>query len=259
MPEIAGSQNNKYVTHNDALRVLDALVQTAVEDKDLTTPPASPTDGNLYIVNADGGSPGATGDWAGHDEDIAQYYDSAWNFFTPFEGLKVWVKDEDAAYIYNGGWLTESSASGTLPTGGTAGQILEKDSGTNFDASWQGQKEAIVIACSDETTEITAGTGKVTFRMPFAMTLTEVRATLTTAPTAGSPAETFTVDINESGTSILSTKLTIDNGEKTSTTAATAAVISDDDLADDAEITIDVDDAGDGAKGLKVTLIGRRA
>jgi hypothetical protein len=67
------------------------------------------------------------------------------------------------------------------------------------------------------------------------------------------------VDINESGASILSTKLSIDNSEKTSTTAATPCVISDGALADDAEITIDVDQIGDGtAKGLKITLIGTR-
>jgi hypothetical protein len=92
--------------------------------------------------------------------------------------------------------------------------------------------------------------------MPYAFTLTGVRASLTTAQTSGS---IFTVDINESGTTVISTKLTIDNTEKTSTTAATPAVISDSSLADDAEITIDVDQIGDGtAKGLKVTLLGRR-
>ena len=86
------------------------------------------------------------------------------------------------------------------------------------------------------------------------MTLTTVRASLTTAQTSGS---IFTVDINEGGSSILSTKLTIDNTEKTSTTAATAAVISDTALANDAEITIDIDQVGDGtATGLKVYLIG---
>ena len=117
--------------------------------------------------------------------------------------------------------------------------------------------EFLTLACSDETTALTTGTGKVTFRMPYAMTLSSVRASLTTAQTSGS---IFTVDINESGTSILSTKLTIDNTENTSTTAATAAVISDTALADDAEITIDIDQIGDGtAKGLKVTLIGTRA
>lgn len=116
-------------------------------------------------------------------------------------------------------------------------------------------KESFVIACSDETTAITAATGKVEFRMPYAFTVTAVRASLTTAQTSGS---IFTVDINEAGTTILSTKLTIDNTEKTSTTAAAAAVISDTALADAAIITIDVDQIGDGtAKGLKVYIIGR--
>jgi hypothetical protein len=119
-----------------------------------------------------------------------------------------------------------------------------------------GLPEAIQLAASDETTALTTGTGKVTFRMPFAMTLTAVRASLTTAQASGT---IFTVDINESGTTILSTKLTIDNTEKTSTTAATPAVISDTALADDAEITIDIDQIGNGtATGLKITLIGTR-
>jgi hypothetical protein len=117
--------------------------------------------------------------------------------------------------------------------------------------------ESIIVAASDETTALTTGTSKVTFRMPYAFTLAAVRASLTTAQTSGS---IFTVDINDSGTTILSTKLTIDNTEKTSTTAATAPVISDTALADDAEITIDIDQVGDGtAKGLKITLIGTRA
>ena len=95
---------------------------------------------------------------------------------------------------------------------------------------------------------------KVTFRMPFAMTLSSVRASLTSASTSGTP----TVDINESGVSILSTKLTIDVNEKTSVTAAVPAVISDTSLAFDAEITVDIDVAGANAAGLKVWLIGTR-
>lgn len=113
------------------------------------------------------------------------------------------------------------------------------------------------IACSDESTALTAGVAKTTFRMPFAMILTAVRASLTTAQSTNGSGGIFTVDINEGGVSILSTKLTIDNTEKTSTTAATPAVISDSALADDAEMTIDIDQIGDGtAKGLKVWLIG---
>jgi hypothetical protein len=115
----------------------------------------------------------------------------------------------------------------------------------------------LVVAASDESTALTTGTAKITFRMPRAVTLTSVRASLTTAQASGN---IFTVDINEGGTSILSTKLTIDNTEKTSTTAATPPVISDANLADDAEMTIDIDQIGNGtATGLKVYLIGTYA
>lgn len=116
--------------------------------------------------------------------------------------------------------------------------------------------ESFIIAASDETTDLTTGTGKATFRMPYAFTLTAVRASVTTAPVGS----VITVDINESGTSVLSTKITIDAGEKTSTTAAVAPVISDSALADDAEITIDIDTVGSSTAGtgLKVTLIGNQ-
>jgi hypothetical protein len=119
------------------------------------------------------------------------------------------------------------------------------------------QPIAIVIAVGDETTAITTGTAKVTFRMPYAIDLNEIRGSLSTAQTSGS---IFTVDVNNAGTSLLSTKLTIDNTEKTSTTAATPAVLTyaTTQILADAEVTIDVDQIGDGtAKGLKVTLIGR--
>ena len=116
--------------------------------------------------------------------------------------------------------------------------------------------ESFIIAASDETTDLATGTGKATFRMPYAFTLTAVRASVTTAPVGS----VITVDINESGASVLSTKITIDAGEKTSTTAAVAPVISDSALSDDAEITIDIDTVGSSTAGtgLKVTLIGNQ-
>lgn len=116
--------------------------------------------------------------------------------------------------------------------------------------------ESLEIAVSDESSAITTGTAKVTFRMPYAFTISNVRASLKTAQASGN---IFIVDINEAGSTILSTKLTIDNTEKTSVTAATPPVISDTSLSDDAEMTVDIDQIGDGtAKGLKIILIGRR-
>lgn len=117
--------------------------------------------------------------------------------------------------------------------------------------------EHIIIACSDETSALTTGAAKVTFRMPYAFTLTGIRASVTTAPTGS----TLIVDVNEAGSTIMTTnKLSIDASERTSTTAATAAGLTDTSLADDAEMTIDIDQVGStvAGAGLKVTLIGYR-
>jgi len=153
--------------------------------------------------------------------------------------------------------VTVSNPPGTslvLPVGGMI-QILK--TGTNTWTAAGARVEDIIVAVGDESTAITTGAGKVAFNMPFAMFLLSVKANLNAASSSGVP----TVDINEgagAGTSILSTKLTIDESELTSATAATAAVISDANLANDARITIDIDTAGTGAAGLKVTLTGIR-
>lgn len=119
------------------------------------------------------------------------------------------------------------------------------------------EPEDIIVVCSDETTALTTGLAKATFRMPFDMTLQGVSASVTTAPTGAA----LIVDINDGASSVLSTKLSIDATEKTSATAATPAVISDTDLAEDAEITIDIDQVGStiAGAGLKVRLRGVRA
>lgn len=110
------------------------------------------------------------------------------------------------------------------------------------------------IACSDESTALTTGAAKATFHAPRQMTLAEVIAELSTVQASGS---TFTVDINVNDSSILSTKLTIDNTEATSLTADAAAVISSTAIAKGDKITIDIDQIGNGtAKGLKVWLLG---
>ena len=114
-----------------------------------------------------------------------------------------------------------------------------------------------ILACSDEATALTTGTNKVRFRMPYAGTLTSLKASANTAPTGAA----LVVDVNENGTTVLSTKLSIDATELTSTTAAAPAVISDSALADDAEISIDIDQVGStvAGAGLKVGLFIVRA
>jgi hypothetical protein len=116
--------------------------------------------------------------------------------------------------------------------------------------------QTFIVSLSDEYDFIVADTNVASFRVPFAITLQEVRASLTVQPTGSE----VIVDINKNGTSILSTKLTIDALEKTSVTASVPAVISDTSLEDDDEITFDIDQIGSSfaGKGLKVTLIGEK-
>jgi hypothetical protein len=132
---------------------------------------------------------------------------------------------------------------------------------TYVDAQVNAKTESFILACSDETTDLTASNSvaKVTFRMPYAFTLTNVRANVNTAPEGS----TLTVDIKRSGTSIFSTALTIANGSKTSVGGTAYEFTGSADtmgLADDAEITVFCTSVGSttAGKGLKVTLIGNQ-
>jgi hypothetical protein len=99
------SQSQKEVTVNEALVLLDALLNTGVIDKDLATPPVFPASGDLYIVAA---SP--TGAWTGKAKQIA-WYNQTWRFIVPKEGLTLWVRDEDKPYSYNGtNWISTIEA-----------------------------------------------------------------------------------------------------------------------------------------------------
>jgi hypothetical protein len=110
LPYLIAAQAQKHVTHNEALRALDAIVQLLVLDKDLASPPGSPTDGNRYIVAA---SP--TGAWVGQAGKVAAWQDAAWVFYTPREGWLTWVADEDKIYAYTGSaWAEFVSGAGSL-------------------------------------------------------------------------------------------------------------------------------------------------
>jgi hypothetical protein len=178
-------------------------------------------------------------------------------------GWRLLVFDAAVTLTHSSNLILPGSADITTVAGDSCLVVGEGGGVTRMVAYWCGdgkpllEPAEILVAVGDEGTAITTGTAKITFRMPFAMTLDAIpRGSLTTAQPSGS---IFTVDINDGGTTILSTKLTIDNSELTSTTAATPAVLADTALADDAQITIDVAQIGtSGATGLKILLRGYR-
>lgn len=111
LPMILPAQAQKHVTHNEALRLLDVMVQLAVTRRDLATAPVLPSAGNRYIVAA-----GATGEWAGHSGEIALFSDGYWNFFAPRAGWRAWISDESRIATYSGtAWATP--ADGPLVVG----------------------------------------------------------------------------------------------------------------------------------------------
>jgi len=112
LPYILAAQAQKHVTHNEAIRALDAIVQAGVLDRDLPAPPASPAEGDRYIVAG-----GASGVWTGRAGQIAAWQDGAWMFYEPRPGWLAWVIDEDLLIVWSGAaWQPVETAASVNPT-----------------------------------------------------------------------------------------------------------------------------------------------
>lgn len=98
LPYLAANQSQKHVTVNEALRRLDALVQVTVQSMALATPPASPVEGQRWIIPA-----APTGAWAGHAGQIAAWQDGAWAFYVPLDGWTAIDISTDTLLLYNAG------------------------------------------------------------------------------------------------------------------------------------------------------------
>ena len=173
LPLLAAAQAQKHVTVNEALSRLDGLVQLVVRDRDLTTPPVSPVDGERHIVAA-----GATGAWAGWDGDVVLFSGGAWLRLPPSEGWRVWVEDESVLVVRMGGaWLTLEAALSLLvrspavevargPSGSSIGlhvdeELLSGLSGASVPSTIAIPDRAIVLAVSTRT--VTAVTGATSY------------------------------------------------------------------------------------------------
>jgi hypothetical protein len=116
--------------------------------------------------------------------------------------------------------------------------------------------DSLTVAASDETTALTVGEAKLTFRWVGDFTLSAIRATVNTSQATGA---LFTVNVLKNGVTFFSTLLTIDNGETTSKTAATPAVLSTTAIADDDIIRVDITQVGaTTVTGLKISFLGKK-
>lgn len=169
LPFIMPSQAQKHVTHNEALQSLDALVQLAVLDRHLAAPPASPADGDRYIVAAM-----ATGAWNGKTGQIAIWQDGAWEFYAPVSGWLAWVADEQRLFILSGGVWVDALAQGLNPatmvgintTADTTDRLSVKSPAVLFDNEGTDQRVKINKGAPGDTASMlfqTAYSGRAEF------------------------------------------------------------------------------------------------
>lgn len=161
LPYILAAQAQKHVTHNEALRKLDALVQISIVDRDLATPPASPTDGARYIVAA---SP--TGAWTGHTNKIAAWQDGAWAIFTPRTGWLAWIEDEATPVAWNGtawvgigGGVNPTPLVGVNATADTTNRLAVSSPATLLNHAGAGHQAKINKNAATDTASILFQTG----------------------------------------------------------------------------------------------------
>lgn len=157
LPYIMAAQSQKHVTHNEALRKLDTIVQLTVVDRDLSSPPTSPAEGDRFIVG-----PSASGTWASHADHVAVWQDGAWEFHVPIEGWLAWVADENSLVGYDGGaWVAVTgggSASvnptplvGINATADTTNRLALSSAASLFNHAGAGHQQKINKATAGDT------------------------------------------------------------------------------------------------------------
>jgi hypothetical protein len=181
------------------------------------------------------------------------------NTFT--DGLKNFLKGTAELPVANGG-TGAATLTGLLKGNGTAPvTAITMDGSTkkflNANGAFAAPVEAFICKVTSDSTAVATGAGQFYFDAPYDLTITGVIGALGTAQASGS---LLTFDVNKTGSSIFSTRPTFDNTEVTTSTAATAAVITTTSVSQGNRITIDVDQIGNGsAKGLTVTILAQKA
>ena len=105
LPFIMPAQAQKHVTHNEAIELLDLIVQLTLESTTETTPPATPAEGESWAIPAD-----STGDWTGRDGQISTWRGGGWLFVAPQDGWSAWVRDiSEIQVLSDGVWVTKGA------------------------------------------------------------------------------------------------------------------------------------------------------
>lgn len=95
LPQLSEAQAGKTITINEAFAKLEALTVGAAVTRTTTTPPSSPSEGDIYLIPA-----AATGAWQNKTNMIAHYLNGTWNFYFPKNGYVIFSLQDEALYFY---------------------------------------------------------------------------------------------------------------------------------------------------------------
>jgi hypothetical protein len=161
LPYLIPSQAQKHVTHNEALRMLDAVVQLSVLGHTLTTPPSLPEVGDRYIV-----ATGSSGAWSGHDGEIALFESDGWTFFTPRAGWRAELVTEQRSVVFDGtAWIVPVPVTQNLPgvgvntTSDTTNKLSVASAASLFTHAGAGHQMKINKATATDTGSLLFQTG----------------------------------------------------------------------------------------------------
>lgn len=136
LPLLAAAQAQKETTHNEAIALIDLLVNPVVQSIAQVNIPSAPLPGQAWIVGA-----GATGAWVGNTNKIAGWTLSGWRFITPVEAMSVWSLSDAATVQFNGtAWAIaklsgqQVSIGGNKIVGARQGAIADPAGGSIIDA-----------------------------------------------------------------------------------------------------------------------------
>jgi hypothetical protein len=114
LPLLQPGQAQKETTHNEALAVLDLVVQASVLAVGTNVPPVAAELGSAWIVGV-----APTGGWAGQARAFAGWTSGGWRFVAPRDGMTVWsIADGQAARFGSGAWTLGVVAGSRVSIGG---------------------------------------------------------------------------------------------------------------------------------------------
>lgn len=155
LPFIMPAQAQKHVTHNEAIELLDLIVQLTLESVAQTTPPATPAEGQSWAVPV-----GSHGAWAAQAGKIATWRGGGWLFVAPVGGWVAWVADAGALHVWTEGQWTPKGempdlqnlpALGINATADATNRLALRATAALFDNEGAGHQIKINKATSDDT------------------------------------------------------------------------------------------------------------